>query len=545
MGTDLAKIKPQKKWWRNWPYLVFALSGLTIATLIFAHIINLHSTNSSDEEPEEVPIPTTLPIPLYSEAELSVEIVPGAPFRKDRAGKFTLEAGETGQIQIKVTNSGGPAKDVQVKIEDSSVKRLTYEQPDLIQELGSGISETIRIPITVEEKAGREEIVLTIQLFHAEKSNAVNKHFSFEVAPSPPNLSIGTSIDGRWLKARDRITFKSGDEETMLIMVENSGGPTDNVQVRLDAQRIALRFDSVGKKISKIPAESMETITFSITAGESKRRKSGTLAIQLLDKESKTLTTKHFPVEILPVPPEISIVRMSSAGSLLEYQRKNSVKSGEEVTIQITVKNSGGPTDDIHWVKLEFLPTSMLKYNPPEKQVSKLDADDYKTVMFSITPKEIKKQKEGTLIIQLFNKGWGLLDTKRVFFQVLPIPPDLSVEVIAKEHFRIGNKGKVLLDRGVKATIQMIVKNSGGPIDNVQVKLATSSEVEGLQYDPPALIQHLDADAETPSIDIPVLAEKGGGLKTVDLKIQLLDKNGNFLHQEDFPFVILADRVDR
>ena len=544
MGTDLAKIKPQKKWWKNWPYLVFALSGLTISILIFAHIINLHSNNSPNEENQsEAPISPNLPNPLPS--KLSIEVSPIFPFTRGFGGKVTLKAGETGQIRIKVTNTGGPAKDIKIKIEDSAVKNLTYEQPDPIQELGTDISETISLPVPLEEKASRENIVLTIQVLHTDESKPVTKNFSFEVIPISPNLSVEVSIDGRWLKARDKITFKSGDNATILIMVENSGGPTDNVQVKLNAQRLELRFDSVTKKISKIPAGSIETITSSITAEKSTRRKGGTLTIQLLDKHNKTLKTKHFPVEILPIPSEVSIARVSNAGSLLGNQGKISVKPGEETTIQVTIKNSGGPTDDIHWIKLKFSPTSVLKYNPPEKRISKLDAEDYKTVAISITPKEIKKQKEGTLIIQLFNKGWGLLDTKRVLFEVLPIPPDLSIEVAPKGHFRIGSNGKVLLDRGMEAAIQVTIKNSGGPVDNVRVKLVTSSDVEGLQYDPPALIQYLDIDAETPSIDIPILAEKGGGLKTVDLKIQLLDQNKNLLHQEDFPFVILADRVDR
>ncbi len=544
MRTFLAKILPKIKGVGNWLYFVFGFIALTLAILIFAHVINLHFTNSSNDE-NQLDTPDSHNLPNLLPSELSIEVFPVTPFKEGRDGKYTLNAGETGQIRIKITNSGGPVKDVQVEIEDSAANGLTYQQPDPIQELNTDISETVNIPITVEEKAERQRIVLTIQLFHAEKSDAIKANFIFEVIPMPPNLSMEVSVNGSWLKARDKITFKSADEVTMLITVENSGGPADNVLVKLDAQHIALKFDPTEKKISKIPAEGIETITISMTVEKSRKRKGGTLTIQLLDKYRKTLKTKHFPVEILPIPSEVSIVRVSNAGSLLGNQGKISVLSGEESTIQITVKNSGGPTDDIHWVKLEFSSALMLKFNPSEKQISNLDAADFKTVAIPITPKEIKKRKEGTLTIQLFNKGWEPLDTKNVSVEVLPIPPNLSVEVTPKGHFRIGNNGKVLLDRGEKGTIQMTIKNSGGPTDNIQVKLVTSSDVDGLQFDPPERIQHLDADAETPLIDIPILAEKGGGLKTIDLKIQLHDKNGNLLHQEDFPFVILADRVDR
>ena len=107
---------------------------------------------------------------------------------EEPSGNGFLDAGETGRIRLTITNSGGTARNIQVRFEPSSIAGLRLKKPAPIPKLSRDSQETIRISITADKNVKGRNQKLQIQLFG--KTRAFGKmepiltqDFSFKIIP--------------------------------------------------------------------------------------------------------------------------------------------------------------------------------------------------------------------------------------------------------------------------------------------------------------------------------------------------------------------------
>ena len=109
------------------------------------------------------------------------------------------------------------------------------------------------------------------------------------------------------------------------------------------------------------------------------------------------------------------------------------------------------------------------------------------------------------------------------------VPPKLSItKVVLNEH-----SGDGFLNAGERGKILITIQNSGGDVRNVQVKLDPSHRA-GLRYQP-VLTSQL-AGERTQTLTIPIAAESGIQGQTVEMNIDVIDKNGVPLASKPFSF---------
>ena len=109
-------------------------------------------------------------------------------------------------------------------------------------------------------------------------------------------------------------------------------------------------------------------------------------------------------------------------------------------------------------------------------------------------------------------------------------PPKLSItKVVLNEP-----SGDGFLDAGESGRIFITIQNSGGDVRNVQVKLDPSHRA-GLRYQPVLTLSQL-AGERTQTLTIPIAAESGIQGQTVDMNIDVIDKNGVPLASKPFSF---------
>ena len=109
-------------------------------------------------------------------------------------------------------------------------------------------------------------------------------------------------------------------------------------------------------------------------------------------------------------------------------------------------------------------------------------------------------------------------------------PPRLSItKVVLNEH-----SGDGFLNAGERGKILITIQNSGGVVRNVQVKLDPSHRA-GLRYQPVLTLSQL-AGERMQTLTIPIAAESGIQGQTVEMTIDVIDKNGVPLASKPFSF---------
>lgn len=111
---------------------------------------------------------------------------------EEPSGNGFLDAGETGRIRLTITNSGGTARNIQVRFEPSSIAGLRLKKPAPIPKLSKDSQETIRISITADKNVKGRTQKLQIQLFgktelFGKKEAITTQDFSFKIIPTTPD----------------------------------------------------------------------------------------------------------------------------------------------------------------------------------------------------------------------------------------------------------------------------------------------------------------------------------------------------------------------
>ena len=123
------------------------------------------------------PLPPPPPPP-----QLSIAIALEEPSRNG-----FLDAGETGRIRATISNKGGTARNVELRLEPSSIAGLTFRKPTMISELSENSIETVRITITAARKIKGRDQSLQIQLFGEDRTLLAAQDFSFKIIPIIPD----------------------------------------------------------------------------------------------------------------------------------------------------------------------------------------------------------------------------------------------------------------------------------------------------------------------------------------------------------------------
>ena len=100
-----------------------------------------------------------------------------------------LDASETGRIRVTISNKGGTARNVELRLEPlepPSIAGLTFRKPTMIPELSENSIETIRITVTAARKIKGRDQSLQIQLFGEDRTLLAAQDFSFKIIPITP-----------------------------------------------------------------------------------------------------------------------------------------------------------------------------------------------------------------------------------------------------------------------------------------------------------------------------------------------------------------------
>ena len=109
---------------------------------------------------------------------------------EEPSGNGFLDAGETGRLRLIISNKGGTARNVELKLqpfEPPSTTGLRFTDTKLIPELRQNSVETIRIRITADRNVRGRDQILQIQLFGENRTRLVTKNFSFTIIPITPD----------------------------------------------------------------------------------------------------------------------------------------------------------------------------------------------------------------------------------------------------------------------------------------------------------------------------------------------------------------------
>lgn len=131
-------------------------------------------------------LPWPLPAPLdpdISIAETSLE---------EPSGNGFLDAGETARLKLIIRNSGGTARNIEVRLQPPSLAGLRYKKPGQISKISKNSEETIRISMTADKNVKGRNQALQIQVFgkiglFGKKEPLMTEEFSFKIIPSLPD----------------------------------------------------------------------------------------------------------------------------------------------------------------------------------------------------------------------------------------------------------------------------------------------------------------------------------------------------------------------
>jgi len=93
-----------------------------------------------------------------------------------------LEAGETATLKLVIHNSGGTARNIEVKLEPARIPGVQFKKPDLISKIGKDSNTTLRISMTAYRTVKGRDVPLQIQVI-GKREVLATKDFTFKIIP--------------------------------------------------------------------------------------------------------------------------------------------------------------------------------------------------------------------------------------------------------------------------------------------------------------------------------------------------------------------------
>lgn len=119
-----------------------------------------------------------IPLPAFSPTPPDLSI---AVSLEEPSGNGSLDAGETGRLRLTISNKGGTARNIQVRIDPPFISGVPYNQPARISKLGKNNPETIAISMSADKNVRERDQSLEIQLFSNDGQLLGSKKFTLKI----------------------------------------------------------------------------------------------------------------------------------------------------------------------------------------------------------------------------------------------------------------------------------------------------------------------------------------------------------------------------
>lgn len=93
-----------------------------------------------------------------------------------------IDAGENVRLKITISNQGGAAKSLKLRIVPKTISGLRYTIPDSTVNIAKNGFETIRIPITADKQARTKRVLMRIEVLNRYQTAlaATDRHLSIK-----------------------------------------------------------------------------------------------------------------------------------------------------------------------------------------------------------------------------------------------------------------------------------------------------------------------------------------------------------------------------
>ena len=92
-----------------------------------------------------------------------------------------LDAGEKVRLRLRISNNGGTARNIRVKLDPAFITGISYKQPDLISRLRKNGTENVAVEMTISEHARTRTQSLKIDASDMDGKLLATQDFSLRI----------------------------------------------------------------------------------------------------------------------------------------------------------------------------------------------------------------------------------------------------------------------------------------------------------------------------------------------------------------------------
>jgi len=329
-------------------------------------------------------------------------------FTEPSANKI-LDAGETGVLKVKVSNSGeGAAEGVQVRlISTDQLRGVRFDQPPSLGTISPKGTKEASIEFLADESTTSQTVVLTIEAVSSRGVKSPPQIFTLNVSAKPRKPLLAVSLN--FTEPSGNNMLDGGETGSVRISVLNSGSAeARNVSatIRFSNPLKGVRYPAT-VSIGNIPVNSTSVSTAQFHADQLVESQTVTITVDVADAEGNKAEPK-------------SIVLQSLAPAIARDETPPEIEVWEPIVAEKRgIKIIGGETK-------------------------------FSTTTSSVTVRGVAKDQNGVAVVFINNIEARLSQTKEGFLFVgdaLLVLGENDVEVRALDRFKNENKLSVRVTR--------------------------------------------------------------------------------------------------
>jgi uncharacterized membrane protein len=272
----------------------------------------------------------------------------------------------TDPIVLSLTNNGGPASQVRMKISSTSSVALYGTNEIFVGDLSD--SKNLNIPIDVRSATDGPTDVPIIITYNDEIGTTHTETVNLRLTVKNEKLDI---------RFNQLSTIKIRDEETLDLEVVNNGDDLDDLRISFSGNAFNL-LDTSDIKVGDLKSGEKRIVSAKVAAYLAPGPNLIPATISWSEKDVAKEQTMNIP---------LTIASDSDIGIYLE-SKPTPLKSGIEHTVSVLVSNLGTyPIDNVD-VGLDSEAFELLDITP-RQYIGSLEQDDFSTVQFKIRMKSV------------------------------------------------------------------------------------------------------------------------------------------------------------